>query len=631
MRLMISRSRNKTFYYVIESERNGDKVTSHTVCKLGEHSELLRQGIEDPRAYCQDRVKEINDGLRENTVTITDTYDCRQIAEEPEGITAKPTYRNVGYRYLKCIMDQLKLKEFSQSIKGRAQYDPYRICVNLVIDRILDPRSKRAAWLNRDIYAEDFDHSLQDSYRFLELLDANSDRLKEHLYEHTKSITGMDTSVLYYDCTNFYCEAEEEDGDLLDEDGDIIQYGMRKYGASKEHRPNPIVQMGLFTDRNGIPLTYCIEHGSNNEQNTILPLEQHMVNTFGTSKFIYCSDAGLGSLKCRIFNALPGRSYVVTQSLKKIEKKELSMIFKDTNWQVIGKSGNDPMKDKPIKIEAFRKAWQKKIEGKEELTPEEKALAEHDMVYKKFPLIRKADKATLREIGLKVESGMKFTETLFITFSMKYFLYQQKILDRQIERAQKKIDREDAESHSPNDVNRLISKDATTKNGEVCEETVLSLNTEQIAQEKKFHGFYAIATNRDKSSIEEVLEITSQRWRIEQSFRIMKSEFDSRPYFVWTPESIRGHFAVCYIALLVYRLLERQLLLLDPSKNTFSATQVLTTLRNMNVDRMGNGKIYKALYTPSVIVRELEKIYSLKLNAGYFRAETIEGKKGRGK
>lgn len=630
MKLQISKSKNKTFYYVAESIRKGKVVTTRTICSLGEHSKLLEQGIPDPRAYCQDKVDEINVGLKEGTVTLTETYDCRQITQEPDETIAKATYKNVGYRYLRCVMDKLQLKEFTESIKGKAQYDPYGICVNLVVDRILYPRSKRATWLNRDIYAEDFSHSLQDSYRFLELMDANSDKLREHLYKHTQDITKMDTGVLYYDCTNFYCEAEEEDEDVLDEDGDIIQYGLRKYGACKEHRPNPIVQMGLFTDRNGIPMTYCIAHGSNNEQNTIIPLEQHMVNTMGTSKFIYCSDAGLGSLKCRVFNSVPGRSYVVTQSLKKIEKDELKLIFKDANWQVLGKGGCDPMKDAPVKIDDFRKAWQKKLDGKEELTPEEKALTEHDMVYKKTPLVRKVDKTILQELGFRVESGIKITETLFVTFSMKYFLYQQKILGKQIDRAEKKIEKGDVESHNPNDINRLINKDAATKNGEACDKTVLSLNTEQIAEEKKFHGFYAIATNRDGSTIEEVLDITSQRWKIEQSFRIMKSEFDSRPYYVWTPESIRGHFAICYMALLVYRLLERQLLLQEPDKNTFSVGQVLTTLRNMNIDRMENGKLYKALYSPSAIVWELEKLYNLKLNAKYLKIENLEGKKGNG-
>jgi hypothetical protein len=615
MYVKVSVSKNSKSYYIVESYRQGNKVLSRIVEKVGTHNGLLAKGIKDPEEYAKKRAEELNTQLKEEVVTVNQTIDFKEDLDDSSSVISKDISQNIGWLYIHKIYEKLGLNDFFKSIKGKAKYDLNQITEYLVVNRFLFPGSKLSAFLSKDKLFNSPDYSLSDGYRLLTHLDTHNDELQKILFEGTKNIISLNTDVLYYDCTNFYFECEEQDDNIYSQDGDIIQWGLRRYGASKEHRPNPIVQMGLFTDKNGIPMSYCIQHGSNNEQNTVIPLESRMFRDYHTSKFIYCSDGGLGSYDNRFYNTLHERDYVVTQSLKKTAEEELKCIFTDLNWKYV----HD---DKPVSLELFKKILDKKMNN-EELTPEEQKVIEHDMIYKAYPIKRKVPLNLLKNVKLK--GTVEMEETIFITFSAKYYLYQKQIFNRQLENAKEWLKKDpDTIKKGPNDIRRFIKTIAVTKQGEVAEEKCNDLDQDVIDKECRFHGFYAVATSLDKS-INEILEINSSRWKIEQSFRILKSDFDARPIFASTPEHIRGHFAICYIAILIYRILEKQLNSLHKKNETYSSTQILNTIRNMNVINQ-NGAYYQSIYTGSKILNDLEKIYPCKLNKKFYKTKELKEK-----
>ena len=614
MHLSVSKSKNKTFYYVIASFRDGNKVSSKRLLNIGEHSELLTKGIKDPLAYAKNIVEQMKLDKIDNILSLTNKYDFSQSLDDSY-IASSDLSKNIGWLYLNNIYDRLGLDNFFKSLSSREHYDANLITKYLTIDRILYPRSKLASFNAKESYLGNFDFKLHDVYRLLTLIDSKNDELQKTLFENTKKIIDLDSSILYYDCTNYYFESENPDDDVLDENGDIVQWGLRKYGFSKEHRPNPLVQMGLFVDKNGIPISYCIHHGSNNEQNTVIPLEKMMIEKYNQSKFIYCSDAGLGSADNRFFNCLQGRSYVVTQSLKQTKDEDLKLIFTDVNWMIYSNNSKDGLKDSSVSLEEFKTAWIKNLSGKE-LNTNEKELVKYDMVYKIYPIKREVPLNFLKEMGIRINKPIEIEESLYVTFSIKYFLYQQDLLSKHIARAEKLIGSKDISTNGKDIISRLIKSEYKTEDGVSATKQITSIDDNAIEEESKYNGFYAVASNLE-TSIYEIIRINSSRWKIEQSFRILKTDFDARPAYTSTPENIRGHFAICYMALLIYRILERQLLLQDEN-NHFTTNQILSTLRNMNVYEEIDNKIYRSIYSGSSVLNALEKLFDNKLNKKYY-------------
>ena len=614
MHLSVSKSKNKTFYYVIASFRDGNKVSSKRLLNIGEHSELLAKGIKDPLAYAKNIVEQMKLDKIDNILSLTNKYDFSQSLDD-SSISSSDLSKNIGWLYLNNIYDRLGLDNFFKSLSSREHYDANLITKYLTIDRILYPRSKLASFNAKESYLGNFDFKLHDVYRLLTLIDSKNDELQKTLFENTKKIIDLDSSILYYDCTNYYFESENPDDDVLDENGDIVQWGLRKYGFSKEHRPNPLVQMGLFVDKNGIPISYCIHHGSNNEQNTVIPLEKMMIEKYNQSKFIYCSDAGLGSADNRFFNCLQGRSYVVTQSLKQTKDEDLKLIFTDVNWMIYSNNSKDKLKDSSVSLEEFKTAWIKNLSGKE-LNTNEKELVKYDMVYKIYPIKREVPLNFLKEMGIRINKPIEIEESLYVTFSIKYFLYQQDLLSKHIARAEKLIGSKDISTNGKDIISRLIKSEYKTEDGISATKQITSIDDNAIEEESKYNGFYAVASNLE-TSIYEIIRINSSRWKIEQSFRILKTDFDARPAYTSTPENIRGHFAICYMALLIYRILERQLLLQDEN-NHFTTNQILSTLRNMNVYEEIDNKIYRSIYSGSSVLNALEKLFDNKLNKKYY-------------
>ena len=600
MRLSKIKKKNDTFYYVIESLPGGSTKIYEVI---GKHSELLKI-TDDPLSYAKKRVEEINNSSKEDVMIFNEKIDFSEKIEESNDIASKNTSKNIGWLYLDEIIKKFDLESFFLKHKGKQKYNLYDINKHLVVNQILNPGSKMNAWENIDNYIGMNKYDLHQSYRFLTDLNNCKDELQSYLFKKTKEIIELDTSVLMYDLTNFYFETEEEDIDFLDGDN-ILQYGFRKYGKSKENRPNPIVHMGLFVDKNGIPISFTVEKGNTNEQETVLPIETRIIKEYGESKYIYCSDAGLNSYAIRFFNMMQGRNYVVTHSLKKTEEKEKDLIFKDLNWKYKDN-------DESVSLEYFKSLCDRLISG-DELTEEEKDILKRDVIYKKFPTNHKVEISKIIP-GSKSKGKIDFEETIFITFSAKFYLYQKKIFNKQLSRAEEWLEKGIEKRKNQNDPSRFIKEDNFTKSGELATDKLKTINDSTVEDEIKYHGFYAVATNLNLS-IKEVLDINSNRWLIEYCFRLLKSFFDTRPMYVFTEEHIKGHLTVCYQSLLVFQILSKKL---DELGTHYSARAILDTLKNMVISNHSN-RYYESNYTNSKVLQSLEKAFQLKLDKKQYK------------
>lgn len=445
----------------------------------------------------------------------------------------------------------------------------------------------------------------------MDIMQEHYDEYISHLFEKSCNIVKRDTSVCFYDCTNYYFEAETDD-DYVDEvTGEIIK-GLRKYGPCKEHRPNPIIEMGLFMDSDGIPLSMCITSGSDNEQTTAVPREEKLIKMFHGKKFIYCADAGLGSLNIRNFNSMGGRAFIVTQSVKKLSKQMKNAVFNDYDYRLLST-------DQPVTLEHMKEF--------DRFDEKNKALY-NDRIYK----IINADKAF--DVGLyeekickngrvrKVKSKAALHQKIIISFSRKMMEYQRYIRNRQIERAKKLLKNIDPETYKkgPHDVTRFIKRTSSTKLGESVTDNY-EINQSVIDEEEKYDGFYAVATNLDDSA-KDILDVSANRYKIEDCFRVMKTNLSARPVYHHKRDRIIAHFMICYTALLVYRILEKKLNL---NETHFTIENVIETLKNMDVANIED-MCYMSTYTSSQVCTALNAITDLGLDKKYYQPKELNKK-----
>jgi transposase len=414
---------------------------------------------------------------------------------------------------------------------------------------------------------------------------------------------------MYYDCTNFYFETEKADDEYIDPVTGEILTGLRQYGYSKEHRPNPIVEMGLFMDQRGIPVSMCLHPGNMNEQLTAVPLEREIVKMLGNAKFIYCSDAGLGSYSIRKFNSLGGRSFIVTQSIKKLSDVLKEAIFEGGDYKLLSD-------DSPVSIAQMKEFDRFK---------EENLSLYNDFAYKVIPADHVVDLGLYEEKACKNGKAKHIKATgilkqhLIVTFSRKIMEYQRAVRNRQIERARKLLVTNDPEEikKGPNDVKRFMKRIAQTKSGEKASVSFV-IDEEKIAEEEKYDGFYAVATNLDDDA-RQVIAISKNRYQIEDCFRIMKTNFSGRPVNHRTPDRIKAHFLICYTALLVYRLLEVKL---DDQGTHITTDDLISTLKNMSVVNVHDVQ-YMALYEGSKALDALTKLTGMVLDRLHYRPKEL--------
>lgn len=598
---MYNKNAKDPIYYVQVGIRQGKKTTTKNIARIGKHSELLKDHS-DPLAYAREYVRKLNEQMEMVDITLYLNFAHKLLPSDDD--VSRSLVFNIGYLVLDRIYRDLNIRTALEKMMSetRATFDLNQIVRFLVFDRILDPGSKLHTVSHLDSYYERPRFGYQHVLRGMDVLSENFDDYICHLYEASSKIIKRDTTVCYYDCTNYYSEIETADEDIVDEyTGEIIE-GFRKYGLSKDHRPNPLVQMGLFMDSDGIPMSMCLTKGNEAEMNTVLPLEKKLVKIIKNSDFIYCADAGLGSYDIRKFNAMGGRRFIVTQSLKKLPDTLKEAVFNDSYYRLLSNG-------REISIETMKR-----------IDPASNLSLYQDKAYKvedasKELVMDFLEERIIREKKKTVKAKAALEQRIIITFSRKSYEYQRKIRAGQIERAKKLLKTSDPEAikKGANDVRRFIKRKAATKESYILDE-------EKIREEEKYDGYYIIVTNVYDKSVQEILDISSKRYRIEECFRITKNDFVSRPYYHRLKERIIAHFTLCYTALLIYRLLEVQL---DRNGTHFTTRQIIETLKNMNVTDF-DGFIYKSLYTDSRALQAIMKIYSLKLDHQYYLKTTLD-------
>ena len=557
---------NQDVYIKQSYRKDNGKTSSRIYKKLGKYNTLLEQ--------FSGNEKELMDWAKKEAEKETLAYNQQK---EKVSLSLSPLARipldeervfNIGYLFLQKICSELRMDNICRNIRNhhKFSYDFQAILTDLIYTRILAPSSKLSSYKYCHSLLEPPKYSLQDLYRALSVLAEESDFIQEELYKNSNFIHPRNSRILYYDCTNYYFEIEAEDG-------------IKKYGKSKEHRPNPIITMGLFMDADGIPLAFDIFPGNQNEQLTLKPIEKKVIKDFNCSEFIFCSDAGLGGKSNRFLNSFGNRSYVITYSLKKMKKEERELALLPTQFKV---PGSNKLIDLRTLDESDPKVYS-------------------TIYYKEYPLV----------------TG-DMDETVIITYSPKYKAYQSKIRNAQIDRAKKMIQSSDKtrKGKGSNDPARFIQRTSVTEDGEIAQKNIYQLDEAKILEESMYDGFYAVVTNLE-GDIREIININKQRWEIEENFRIMKSEFEARPVFVRREDRIKAHFLTCFISLLVYRLLEKKL------GEEFTCSQILETLRNMNVTLLSKDSGYIPSYKRTKITDKLHSSFGFRTDYEFIRKSTM--------
>lgn len=604
MKLYYDKRLKDPTYYIQQGFRNGKKTTTKNIKRLGKHSELLLI-TDNPLEYAKNEVKKMNEEYRSGRSEFVVTMDFNERIPSTDSPCSNSTSLNIGYLYLKDIYAKLNLSDFFKSVSSdrKITYDCNKICQFLTYARILDPASKYGTYDKLDTYYEKPQVEYQHMIRFLDILDRNSGKYLKHLFDNSENIVKRDTSVMYYDCTNYFFETEKPDEEIVDEVTGEIILGLRQFGISKENKTSPIVEMGLIMASRGIPISMCIHPGNTNEQLTAVPLEKEVIKMTGNKKFIYCADAGLGSYNIRKFNDMGGRAYIVTQSVKKLGQEIKDIVFNDSNYRLLSN-------DDAITLKEMR-TFNKKDANNLSLY--------NDFAYKVIPANTAMDTGLYEEKVYKngrtkkVKAKGTLHQYIIVTFSRKMMEYQRTIRERQLERAKKLLRLKDPEKikKGPNDIRRFLKNTSSDTANYV-------LDMDKIHEEEKYDGFYAVATNLDDSA-KDILAVAQNRYKIEDCFRIMKTNFDARPVFLRKPERIRAHFLICYTALLIYRLMECKL---DDNLTHVTTSNLIKTLRNMNVVNMDD-MYYKSIYSGSQALDALERCFELQLNRKYYRPSDL--------
>ena len=545
-------SDNKDVYIKRSYRKSNGKTATQIHRKLGKLNELLDQFSGDYDAMMAWAKSEAEkDTMEYNAKAGSVTVSLSRSAYIPKN---EERCFQIGYLFLQKLCTELKLDSICQKISKRHKYtyDFGAILTDQIFSRFLAPSSKLSSYSYCRTLLEPPKYELQNIYRALSVMAEEADFIQEELYCNSNFVHPRSQKVLYYDCTNYYFEIEQDDD-------------FRKYGKSKENRPNPIVTMGLFMDADGIPLAFDVFPGNQNEQTTLKPLETKIIRDFACSGFVFCSDAGLGSKSNRRFNSFGNRSYVITQSLKKMRGEDRQTALNPKQFRRLGS-------DKFIDISTL-----------DESDPD----IYETIFYKEVPVV-----------------NGNMDETVIVTYSPKYRAYQKRIRDQQISRAIKMIEQpgKKRKGKNQNDPARFIKTTNVTNDGEIAGKKVCELDLDKIRDEEKYDGFYAVITNLE-DDICGILKINRQRWEIEENFRIMKTDFEARPIYVRREDRIKAHFLTCYISLLVYRLLEKKV------GNNYTCNEILSTLRSMQATLLSKESGYIPSYKRTDLTDDLHKAF----------------------
>ena len=550
MRLKTNKSKNSINYYIITDikTKNGKRSTK-VFKKLGNEQQILKiSNGESPLEWAKKQVEIVNKQIEEKNLKITAEFSQSKQIEKNKQFSF-----NCGYLFLQDIYYSLGLDKIREEIssKYRIRYDLNSILSSLIYTRIIEPSSKLSAFETAKTFLEQPNFELQNIYRALGIIASETENIEAAVYKNSLSVVNRNTKILYYDCTNYFFEIEQEEG-------------LKQYGKNKENRPLPIVQMGLFMDGDGFPLAFVIDSGNTNEQVTLKPLEKQIIKDFELSKFVVCTDAGLASTENRMFNNIQNRSFIVTQSLKKIKGHLKEWALAKDGWN--------------------------KVNSKKEINLDniDNSSTNEEIYYKE---------RWINENGL--------SQRLIVSYSPKYAAYQKAVRTSQIERAQKLIDNPTSISKNrQNDPKRFIKSAYVTQDGEIADKKIFTLNQTTIQNEEVFDGFYAVCTTLE-DDICDIIKVNKRRWEIEESFRILKSDFKARPVYLKRDDRIKAHFTTCFLALLIYRILEHKL------EEKFTSSQIIETLRNMNMREL-EGVGYIPTYTRTNLTDSLHTTFNFR-------------------
>lgn len=569
MKVNTSKSKNAESFYIKQSFIDGNgKSTSRTIRKLGTLNELLVEHgptRDDVMAWAKEQARietEKYELEKENLSIPVVFHPNRKI---PHG---ERRCFDGGYLFLQMVYYELGMDRICRKIRNshHYEYDLNAILSDLIYTRVLEPGSKRSSYAAAKKFLEPPTYEQHDIYRALSVLASECDLIQSEVYKNSKAVINRNDHILYYDCTNYYFEIEQEEGD-------------KKYGKSKEHRPNPIIQMGLFTDGDGIPLAFSTFPGNQNEQTSLKPLEQKVIEEFGCEKFIFCSDSGLGSENNRLLNHTGKRAYIVTQSIKKLGAE---------------------YREAALNRKGFRRLSDNRLVDLDQLDENDY----DELFYKEEPY-----------------STKKLENRLLITYSPKYAAYQKEIRTKQVERAlhMLKDGNHKKTSKNPNDPARFIDKAAVTKDGEKAD-ILYFLDKSKIAEEERYDGLYAVCTDLFDDNPADLLKVSEGRWQIEACFRIMKTDFEARPVYVRREDRIQAHFLICFLSLLFYRLLEKKL------GGTYTCCEILDTLRSFQfADIQGQG--FMPVYEVTALTDRLHELLGFATDYEFLtksRMKTIE-------
>lgn len=565
MRLGWTKNKNSTTYRAVKTVRVNGKNKTLPVKTFGSDRFICETyGVTDAKAWAKEQVRLMNEAELKDTAAFT-----IELSPSADLVLNEQTRFNGGYLFLQDIYYELGIDKICRAISSRHSYsyDLNNIISRLIYTRILFPSSKKSSFEEAKRFIEQPSFELHDIYRALSVIAEESDYIQSRLFKNSTELSDRKTSVIYYDCTNFYFEIEQAEDD-------------KQYGVSKENRPLPIVEMGLFMDMDGIPIAFGISPGNENEQNTLIPLEKKLIKKFDMSRFVICTDAGLSSASNRFYNDYDkedgSRSFITTQSIKKLKKHLKEWVLEPHGWHLSGD-----------------------ISRKEYCLDNLDDEADKEKIFFKSRWIKEKSTVTVNGITKTVT----IEQQLIVSYSIKYRDYLRSIRNSQIARAEKMVEKGKTSTSKKrqNDPKRFIKTDHSTKEGEVADLSVSYIDLDLIADEEQYDGFYAVCTNLE-DSVETIVKVNKRRWEIEECFRIMKTDFEARPVYVKRQERILAHFITCFIALIVYRYLEKKL------DGKYSIDQILSTLREMDFVKY-EGKGYQPVYTRTELTDDLHEAF----------------------
>ena len=603
MFLKQSKSHNRIYLSFVQGYRDENgKIKHRTIEKLGYLDDLKKQ-FDNPIEHFKNIAKEKNNNeITEYTIKNLNTKTI------DENVNSK----NLGYIILKKIYKELQVDNFlsNEQKNLKMQYDLNKIFELLIFSRILFPASKNETFNSKDVFFEKFDFSLKDLYRSLDYFNGFKDNILKLIWDNTKDKYNRDTSISYYDTTNYYFEISYNDEDLIDENGTILEKGYRKKGPSKEHRKTPIISMGLLMDRIGIPLSYDLFPGNESEKLQMRPSLKSTKAKYGIDRTIIVADRGKNTSDNLVFIA--GKNdddhtnhdgYVYGQSIIGADKE-----FK--TW-AISQEGfiNDYVYDEDGNLVTYR----------ERIEDEDGKL----LRYEEKPVIFKhKSRVYAKKVKIKKDNKRKVNYTVY---QKQMVYYSKQYADRQKHERENAVKKAKDLIENPGKYTQATSYGCTKyinnirfneETGEIPKGLELSLKLDKIKEEEKFDGYYSIVTSEKKLSDKEIRDIYKGLWKIEESFKITKSNLKTRPIYVWTKEHIEAHFLTCFISLVIIRLLEYK------TNRKYSTRKMIDSLKKFNSTNIEHD-IYLQNFSNDII-KDFEKIFDVNLSRKYLTLSKIK-------